>query len=390
MLVGFFFQLRQGGVPVSLREFLTLLEALDADLADYSVEHFYYLSRSALVKDERHMDRFDRVFATVFEGLERIEDPFDHIPAEWLKNLGERMLSAEDQEKVKALGGWQELLKTLQERMVEQDERHAGGSKWIGTGGTSPFGAFGYNPMGVRIGQGSSRHRRAVKVWEKRDFADLDGQAELGTRNMKVALRKLRRLTRDGAADEFDLSGTIAATARKGWLDIRHQAARSNQMKLLLLLDIGGSMDDHVALADQLFTAARSEFSHLEHVYFHNCLYERVWKNNSRRLSDPTLTQELLRTYGPDWRVVIVGDASMSPYEISEPGGSVEHWNEEAGAVWMQRLSSHWERVVWLNPVPEEQWPWTPSIGLMNQLVGGRMVPLTIDGLERAVRLLQH
>ena len=390
MLVGFFFELRRGGVPVSLREFLTLLKALDADLADDSVEHFYYLSRSALVKDERHMDRFDRVFASVFEGIERIDDPFDHIPAEWLAAAGERLLSAEDRARVKAMGGWKELLKTLQERMKEQDERHAGGSKWIGTGGTSPFGAFGYNPMGVRIGQGESRHRRAVKVWEQRDFADLDGKAELGTRNMKVALRKLRRLTRDGAADEFDLSGTIDATARKGWLDIRHLAARSNQMKLLLLLDVGGSMDDHVALADQLFTAASSEFSHLEHVYFHNCLYERVWKDNARRWTDPTPTRELLRTYGSDWRVVIVGDGSMSPYEITEPGGSVEHWNEEAGAVWMQRLTAHWERVVWLNPVPEERWHWTPSIGLMNQLVGGRMVPLTLDGLERAVRLLRH
>jgi len=390
VLIGFFFALRQGGVPVSLREFLTLLRALGAGLEGFSVEGFYYLSRATLVKDERHFDRFDRVFAERFEGIEQVEDPFEHVPEDWLERMGERFLSEEDKALVKQLGSFRELLETLKQRLAEQEKRHQGGSKWVGTGGTSPFGAWGYNPAGIRIGQDRSRHRRAVKVWDRREFVDLDGDAELGTRNMKLALRKLRHLTRDGAADEFDLEATIDATARQGWLDIRHQAARSNRIKLLLLLDVGGSMDDHVALADQLFSAARAEFEHLEQVYFHNCLYERVWRNNRRRHSQPTPTRELLGTYGPDWRVIVVGDACMSPYEISEPGGSVEHWNEEAGHVWMRRLTAHWQRVVWLNPVPEEHWGWTPSIGLMNQLVEGRMLPLTLDGIDRAVSLLRR
>lgn len=390
MFIGFFFELRRGGVPVSLKEFLLLQEALSLGLCDFSVEHFYYLSRSALVKDERHLDRFDRVFAACFEGLDRIDDPFAELPAEWLDKHREKLLSEEEKALVKQAGGWRELMETLKQRLAEQRERHAGGSKWIGTGGTSPFGAGGYNPAGIRIGQDQSRHRRAVKVWDQREFADLDGTAEVGTRNMKVALRKLRHLTRDGAPDEFDLAGTIDATARQGWLDIRHHAARTNQIKLLLLLDVGGSMDDHVLLADQIFSAARTEFQHLEHVYFHNCLYERVWRDNRLRRSATTPTRELLRTYGPDWRVVFVGDASMSPWEILEPGGSVEHWNEEAGHVWMRRVVAHWERVVWLNPVPEERWPWTRSIALMGELLGGRMLPLTLDGLEQAVRLLRH
>jgi hypothetical protein len=390
MFVRFFFALRQGGVPVSLREFLTLQEVLDKGLEGFSVERFYYLSRATLVKDERHLDRFDRVFAESFEGIEHVDDPFEHVPDEWLSKMGERFLSEEDKALVKQLGGFRELLETLKKRLAEQESRHQGGSKWVGTGGTSPFGAWGYNPAGIRIGQNESRHRRAVKVWDQREFKDLDGDAEVGTRNMKVALRRLRHLTRDGTPDEFDLSGTIDGTARKGWLDIKFHAARTNRIKLLLMLDVGGSMDDHVELCEQLFTAAKTEFEHLEHVYFHNCLYERVWKDNRQRRSATTPTRELLATYGPDWRVVIVGDASMSPWEISEPGASVEHWNEEAGHVWMRRLTSHWERVVWINPVPEEAWSWTPSIGMMSQLVGGRMVPLTLDGLDRAVKLLRH
>jgi len=390
VFVPFFYRLRAGGVPVTLREFLTLLEALAAGLHDFSVEHFYYLSRAALVNDERYLDRFDRVFAEAFEGLDAIEDPFASVPDEWLTDALQRLLTDEEKALVKQQGDFRELLEKLKQRMAEQGERHAGGSKWIGTGGTSPFGAYGYNPAGIRVGQHESRHRRAFKVWDKREFADMDGTSELGTRNMKVALRKLRHLTRDGAPDEFDLNGTIDKTARQGWLDIQLHAARSNQIKLLLLLDVGGSMDDHVERADQLFTAARSEFQHLEHVYFHNCLYERVWKDNRSRMTDATPTRELLRTYGPDWRVVFVGDASMSPWEITQPGGSVEHWNEEAGHVWLKRVLAHWERAVWINPVPEDQWRWTPSIGLVNELVGGRMVPLTIDGLEQAVRLLRH
>ncbi len=390
MFVRFFFSLRAAGIPVSLKELLTLQEALAAGLEQFSVENFYYLSRATLVKDERHLDRFDRVFSEQFEGLEQIDDPFAEIPEEWLKSIGEKLLSEEEKALVKELGGFRELLDTLKQRLAEQEGKHGGGSKWIGTGGTSPFGAYGYNPMGIRIGQKESRHRRAIKVWDKREFQDMDGDCELGTRNMKVALRKLRHLTRDGSPVEFDLDGTITATARKGWLDIQHQAARTNQMKVLLMLDVGGSMDDHVLLADQLFSATKTEFHHLEHVYFHNCVYERVWRNNRQRWSDATSTRELLRTYGPDWRVVFVGDASMSPYEISEPGGSVEHWNEEAGFVWMRRITAHWDRVVWINPVPEETWGWTHSIGMISELVGGRMVPLTMDGLERAVKLLQH
>ena len=390
MFVPFFYALKAGGVPVSLKELLTLQEALRADLAGMSVEGFYYLSRATLVKDERHFDRFDRVFAHCFEGLDDIEDPFAQIPEEWLESIGEKFLTEEEKALVKQLGSFQELMDTLKKRLEEQQGKHGGGSKWIGTGGTSPFGAYGYNPMGIRIGQHESRHRRAIKVWDRREFADMAGDVELGTRNMKVALRKLRHLTREGAPDEFDLDGTIDATARKGWLDIQHHAARTNQVKLLLLLDVGGSMDDHVLLADQLFSAARTEFHHLEHYYFHNFTYERVWKDNRLRWTETTPTRELLRTYGPDWRVVFVGDASMSPYEISEPGGSVEHWNEEAGFVWMRRLTAHWERVVWINPVPREEWHWTHSIGMVDELVGGRMVPLTMDGLEEAVRLLRH
>lgn len=389
MFIGFFFALRAGGVPVSLREFLTLLTALEAGLEAQDVERFYHLCRATLVKDERHFDRFDRVFAQTFEGLTQIEDPFAAVPDEWLRREVEKHLTEEERAAVKQLGSFRELMETLTKRLAEQESRHQGGSKWVGTGGTSPFGAFGYNPFGVRIGQGRSRHRRAVKVWEQREFADLDGDAELGTRAMKLGLRRLRRLTRDGRQSEFDLPGTVDATARQGWLDIRHRASRSNQIKILLLLDVGGSMDDHVERANQLFTAARAEFQHLEHVSFHNCLYERVWSDSRRRWEAPTPTRELFRRFGRDWRAVFVGDASMSPYEITEPGGSVEHWNDEAGHVWLSRAAAHWERLVWINPVPRERWRWTGSIGLVNQIVGGRMVPLSLEGIDQAVRLLR-
>lgn len=391
MFVGFFFELRQGGVPVSLKEYLTLLEAVKRGVAGYDIEHFYYLARAALVKDERHVDRFDRVFAQWFEGIASVEDPFQQIPDEWLKRLGERLLSPEEMAQVQAMGGWSELLETLRKRLEEQRERHQGGSKWVGTGGTSPFGAWGYNPMGVRIGQPHSRHRSAVKVWDKREFKDFDDRRELGTRNMKIALRKLRKLTREGREEELDLPGTIHATARNaGWLDLCMQPERDNQIKVLLFLDVGGSMDDHVLRVEQLFSAARSEFKHLEHFYFHNCLYERVWKDNRRRYEETISTREVLRTYGPDYRVIFVGDASMSPYELTEPGGSVEHWNEEAGEVWLRRVLATWDRVLWINPVQRDHWRFTYSIGMLKGLLKGRMVPLTVAGIEDGVRRLKH
>jgi len=390
VFLGFFYRLRAGGVPVSLKEFLALLEALREGVADYRVENFYYLARACLVKDERYMDRFDRVFAEWFEGVERIEDPFQAIPEEWLKKLGERYLSEDDKRRIKSLGGWNKLMETLRKRLEEQDKRHQGGSKWIGTGGTSPFGAYGYNPEGIRIGQDRSRHRRAVKVWDRREFRDFDDSVELGTRNMKVALRKLRRLARAGHEEELDLPGTIQATARNGgYVDIRMHPSRENVVKVLLFLDVGGSMDDHVLLVDQLFSAARSEFKHFEHFYFHNCLYEKVWKQNGRRREETIPTAELLRTYGPDYRAIFVGDASMSPYELVYEGGSVEHWNAESGVTWLQRAQSAWERSVWINPVPEEFWVHTQSIGMLQQLFPGRMVPLTIEGIERGIRALQ-
>lgn len=390
MFIGFFQALREGGVPATLREYLAFLEALKKNAAGYRVEHFYYLARAALVKDERKLDRFDRVFAYWFQGMEEIKDPFQRIPDEWLKAWGERHLSEEEKAQVKELGGWRELMEELKKRLEEQNERHEGGSKWIGTKGTSPFGAYGYNPFGVRIGQHKSRHRRAVKVWDRREFADFDDQVELGTRNMKVALRKLRRLTREGRDEELDLPGTIHKTAANaGYLDIEMVPSRENQVKVLLFLDVGGSMDDHVHRVERLFSAARSEFKHLEHFYFHNCLYERVWRDNSRRFERVIPTEQVLRTYGKDYRVIFVGDASMSPYEITEVGGSVEHINPEPGHVWMRRLMETWERAIWINPVHPAYWQYTYSVGMIKTLMGGRMVPLTIEGLERGIKLLK-
>ncbi|MEE8106551.1 MAG: VWA domain-containing protein [Planctomycetota bacterium] len=390
MYVGFFYELKRGGVPVTLKEFLTLLEALKKRVTDYRVEEFYYLARATLVKDERHVDRFDRVFAKWFEGVTNIRDPMAHVPEEWLKQLGERYLTDEEKAQIEALGGWKELLETLKNRLKEQGERHQGGSKWIGTGGTSPFGAWGYNPMGIRIGQNRSRHRRAVKVWDRRDFRNFDEKRELGTRNMKVALRKLRRFTREGAEEELDLDGTIRSTARNaGYLQLEMQPARENRIKVLLFLDVGGSMDDHVLQVERLFSAARSEFKHLEHFYFHNCLYESVWRDNRRRDARHK-TEEILRTYGKDYRVIFVGDASMSPFEIREPGGSIEHWNEEPGAAWLKRVTHTWDRVLWINPVPQDQWLWTDSVGMIQTLFKGRMVPLTLEGIEAGIKLLRH
>jgi uncharacterized protein with von Willebrand factor type A (vWA) domain len=392
MLVNFFFELRQSGVPVTVTEFLTLLAALQQRVAWVSAQDFYYLARLCLVKDERHYDRFDRVFAQVFEGAEKLfEQIVAQIPQEWLQSLGARALSEEEKRKIEALGGWNKLLETLRERLREQQERHEGGNKWIGTGGTSPFGANGFNPEGIRIGQQGSRQRRAVKVWDQREYRNFDDTVELGTRNMKMALRKLRKFAREGAPDLLDLDGTIDATARNaGLLDLKLVAERRNAVKVLLFLDVGGSMDDHIRICEELFSAARSEFKHLVHYYFHNFLYESVWQDNRRRASAMTSTLRVLRTYTHDYRVIFVGDATMSPYEIIQPGGSVDHWNEEAGAVWMQRVCATFPRLVWLNPEPVERWEYTSSVRIVRELIGERMFPVTLEGLDRAIAELRR
>jgi uncharacterized protein with von Willebrand factor type A (vWA) domain len=389
MFLTFYSELKSAGVPVTLREYLALMEALDADLASRRVEDFYYLARAVLVKDERNLDKFDRVFGHVFKGLELMsEDALAaQIPEEWLKKLTEKYLTEEEKKQVEALGGLDKLLETLKQRLAEQKGRHQGGSKWIGTGGTSPFGNSGYNPEGIRIG-GESKHRRAVKVWDKREFKDFDDDVELGTRNIKVALRRLRKFARTGSAEELDLDGTIKGTAHKGYLDIHMRPERHNAVKVLLFFDVGGSMDWHIKATEELFSAARAEFKHMEHFYFHNCLYERVWKENRRRWQETTPTWDLLHTYPHDYKAIFVGDASMSPYEIAVPGGSVEHMNEEAGQVWMERVTRTYPAAVWLNPVPEADWGYTQSIRMMRQLMGGRMYPLTLDGLDRAMREL--
>ena len=394
MFTNFVLSLRQAGVPASIMEYLALLQGMQAGIAEYSLDDFYFLSRAALVKDERHLDRFDRVFAACFKGLEATAAPGTEgiaaeIPEEWLRRMAEKLLTKEEQEQIEALGGFEKLMDTLRQRLAEQKERHQGGSKWIGTAGTSPFGAHGYNPEGVRIGQDRSRHRRAVKVWDKREFRDLDDTLELGTRNMKVALRRLRRFARTGTPTELDLPGTIHATASNaGTLDLRMQAERRNTVKVLLFLDIGGSMDDHVKISAELFSAARSEFKHLSFFYFHNCPYERVWTDNRRRAESSIATTELLRTYGADYRAIFVGDATMSPYEIAMKGGSVEHWNEEPGSAWLTRMTSHWRRAAWLNPTPMNDWGYTQSIGMVHGLMEKRMFPLTVAGLDGMAREL--
>jgi uncharacterized protein len=391
MLLNFFTSLRQAKVPVTLREYLALLEAMKRDLAEQSVERFYYLSRAALVKDERNIDRFDRVFGQVFKGLGEAGGPEGvataELPEEWLRKLAEKHLSEEERKAIEALG-WDKLWETLKQRLAEQKGRHQGGSKWIGTAGTSPFGAYGYNPEGIRIGQDKNRNFRAVKVWDKREFKDLDDSVELGTRTIKIALRRLRKFARQGALDELDLDGTIQGTAHRGYLDIHMRPERRNAVKVLLFFDIGGSMDWHVAQAEELFSAAKSEFKHMDYFYFHNCPYERLWKENRRRQEAKIGTDEVIRTYAGDYRLIFIGDASMSPYEISQPGGSVEHWNEESGERWMSRLVEHFPKAVWLNPVNHQHWGYTHSIGMMRQLVDGRMFPLTLEGLEGAMRAL--
>jgi len=390
--VRFFFELRAAGVPVSLTEFLTLLAALAARVAEVSADDFYHLARATLVKDERHYDRFDRVFAQVFAGAERVfGELLGSVPEEWLRSLGARVFSEEEKRRIAALGGFEQLLATLRARLAEQQGRHQGGSRWIGTGGTSPFGTGGYNPEGVRIGPAGAGGRRAVKVWERREYRNFDDTVELGTRNLKLALRKLRRFAREGAAEQLDLEGTIDATARNaGLLDLKLVPERHNAVKVLLFLDVGGSMDEHVRVCEELFSAARSEFKHLEHFYFHNFIYEHVWKDNSRRYGTVTPTERVLHTYGRDYRVIFVGDASMSPYEITQPGGSIEHWNAESGARWMARVTDSFPRLVWLNPEVARRWEYTPSVGITRELVGGRMFPLTIEGLELAIRELRR
>ncbi len=394
MFLKLFFGLKAAKVPVSLREHLTLIAAMDAGLVIYDVDGFYYLARAALVKDERHLDRFDRVFAEVFRGIERTEGGEGveavSLPGEWLRKLAEKHLTDEEKALVESLGGWEKLMETLRQRLDEQKGRHQGGSKWIGTAGTSPFGAYGYNPEGVRIGQHESRNRRAVKVWDRRQFRNLDDTVELGTRNIKVALKRLRRWAREGAAEELDLDGTIRRTAEQGWLDVQMRPERHNAVKVLMLFDIGGSMDDHVKVAAELFSAARSEFKHLEYYYFHNCLYEGLWRDNRRRWDQQTPTWDVIHTYGPDWKLVIVGDAAMSPYEILYPGGANEHWNAEPGELWLRRALLKWPHAAWINPVSEAQWRYTQSIGMIRGIMGGRMFPMTLAGLDAATRELSR
>ena len=389
MFIGFLLDLREAKVPVSLKEFLTLMEAMRKNVAGYSVDDFYYLARTSLVKDERHLDKFDRVFGHYFKGLETPDEARREIPAEWLKALGEKLLTEEEKKLIAAMGGWEKLMETLKQRLAEQQGRHEGGKKWIGTAGTSPYGAYGYNPEGVRIGQDQSRNNRAVKVWDKREFRNLDDRIELGTRNIKLALRRLRQFAREGAELELDLDDTIRSTARNaGWLDLKLVPERHNAVKVLLLLDIGGSMDGHIRTCAELFSAARGEFKHLEYFYFHNCPYEGLWPDAMRRHVERVPTAEILRTYDPSYKLIFVGDASMSPYEIEQPGGSVEHWNDEAGAVWMRRLLATYPKAVWLNPVPERYWDGTLSIAMISELMEGRMFPLTLDGIDRAMRRL--
>jgi uncharacterized protein with von Willebrand factor type A (vWA) domain len=396
MFTRFFYELRKARVPVSLKEYLTLMEAMRAGVEAYDVEGFYHLARCTLVKDERHLDRFDQVFGQAFKGLEgaggaSVEEIFAEIPEDWLRKLAERFLTEAEKAEVEALGGWDKLMETLAQRLAEQRGRHQGGSKWIGTAGTSPFGAYGYNPEGVRIGQDGSRHRRAVKVWDRREFRNLDDTVELGTRNVKVALRRLRKFARTGAAETLDIDDTVRSTAANaGWLDLKLVPERHNAVKVLLFLDVGGSMDDHVRICEELFSAARSEFKHLEHFYFHNCVYETVWRDNRRRHAERIPTIDVLRTYGPDYKLILVGDAAMSAYEIVHAGGSVEHWNPEPGQAWMQRLLATWPHAAWINPTPERLWEYSESTRILHRLMDGRMFPLTLEGLDGAMRALMR
>jgi uncharacterized protein with von Willebrand factor type A (vWA) domain len=392
MLFGFLFALREAGLKPGLGEYLTLLDGLRQHLALFSLDDFYLLARTALIKDESQYDRYDRAFGAYFKGVDSafLAAYGQTIPEEWLLAQARRLLSEDEMRQVQALGGLEKLIETLKQRLEEQKDRHQGGNKWIGTGGTSPFGHSGYNPEGIRIG-GDSQHKRAVKIWEQREFRNFDDSVQIGIRNIQVALRKLRRFAREGAPETFDLDGTIASTARNaGWLDIQMTQERRNAIKVLLLLDVGGSMDTHVRVCEELFSACKTEFKHLEYFYFHNFVYETLWKDNRRR-SERVLTHDILHRYTPDYRLIFVGDATMSPYEIAAPGGSVEHWNEEAGAVWLQRLLKTFPHAAWLNPEPEAFWNKVESLRMTQQLLGAdRMFPLTIDGLERAIKRLRH
>jgi len=389
MFMRFFTELREAKVPVTLKEYLMLMEGLDKQVIDRSVDDFYYLSRTALVKDEKNLDRFDQVFAHVFKGLEKIEEGLVHdIPAEWLRKMSEKFLTEEEKAQIEAMGGFDKLMEALAQRIKEQKERHEGGDRMIGAGGTSPFGANGYHPEGIRVGQDKGRHGKAIKVWDKREYKNLDDQVELGTRNIKVALRRLRKWVREGAPEEIDMPATIKGTAEKGYLDINLRPERRNKISVLLFLDIGGSMDSHIKVCEELFSAARSEFKNMEFYYFHNCLYEAVWKDNRRRHTEKIPTWDVLHKFPHDYKIIFVGDATMSPYEITYPGGSVEHWNEEAGGIWMDRVAQIYEHMVWLNPTAERHWDYTPSIGVMKQLMNDRMFPLTLEGLDKAMREL--
>ncbi|MEZ5566559.1 MAG: VWA domain-containing protein [Gammaproteobacteria bacterium] len=391
MLTRFFFTLREHQVPVSIREFLTLLDALKQNVIGPYIDEFYYLSRAALLKDESQFDKFDRAFAAFYKGVESAAGPGHEIPLDWLRKQAELELSPEEKARIESLGGWDELMKRLKERLDEQQGRHQGGNKWIGTAGTSPFGAYGFNPEGIRIGQDRSRNRSAVKVWDQREFRNLDGDVQLGTRNMKVALRRLRRFAREGAASELDLDATIDGTARNaGLLDLQLRPERHNAVKVLLLLDIGGSMDEHTRLCSELFSAARAEFKHLEFYYFHNCIYDFVWKDSHRRHTERTPTWDLLHKFNHDYRLIFVGDATMSPYEVLRPGGSLEYMNDEAGADWLKRLTGIYQRSVWLNPTPQNDWRYHYTIELISELMGGRMYPLTLGGLDTAMRALSR
>jgi len=390
VLIDFFFTVRKAGVKASVKEFLTLVEALEKGVVTASVDDFYVLSRATLVKDEAYFDRFDLAFSAYFKGVGSIPDELvKDIPGEWLRKLAERNLSEEEKRLVASLGGWEKLMETLRKRLAEQEGRHQGGSKWIGTAGTSPFGAHGYNPEGIRIGQDRSRNRRAVKVWDQREFRDYDTDRELGVRNIKLALRRLRRFARTGAPEILDLPETIRSTARNaGWLDLKIVPELHNAVKVLLFLDVGGTMDDHIQVVEELFSAARTEFKNLEHFYFHNCVYESVWKDNHRRNRERIATVDVMRRYGHDYKAIFVGDAAMSPYELEQPGGSVEHWNDEAGRAWLERMLRAWPRAAWLNPAPEEHWGWTVSTENIRRLFDGRMYPVTLSGLEGAMKSL--
>ena len=395
MFIPFFENLRNSKIPVSLREFLAFLEALGTNLVTYDIDNFYYLARTIMVKDEKHLDKFDKVFSETFSGLENIttDQIIDRInlPKDWLEKLTEKYLSSDEQKEIKSLGGFEKLMETLKKRLEEQKKRHQGGSKWVGTAGTSPFGAYGYNPEGIRIGQAESRHQRAVKVWDKREFANFDDSIEIGTRNIKMALRRLRQWARDGAIEEFDLDKTIRSTANKGYLNIETRSEKRNAVKVLLFLDVGGSMDPHVKAVEELFSAARSEFKHLEYFYFHNCLYEGVWRENERRWNDQTSTLELLRTYSNEYKCIFVGDASMSPYEVVYPGGANEHYNEESGEVWLTRARDAWHKNLWINPLPEKYWKHTQSVQMIQTIFGSEnMVPMTLKGIEAGMQILSR